>query len=188
MELQKFENVVVDAAQTTDTLTVAAEEVTPAVKEVGVAAQTATPQVAALTDSTEALATAAEKAQDRIAAWHEKQEILRTGVGNLNEAVVSGMLPTLDELIAKQEEERLKTEEVTLGIGTWASTFMAKSAEVATQFTTAMGSIRDQFSQTREASDCARLLQSIRLGTGSSSSRMRRLPQWRNRALPSRTS
>ena len=35
IELQKFENVVVDAAQTTDTLTVAAEEVTPAVKAVG---------------------------------------------------------------------------------------------------------------------------------------------------------
>ena len=36
------------------------------------------------------------------------------------------MLPTLDDLIAKQEEERLKTEEVTTGIGTWASTFITK--------------------------------------------------------------
>ena len=173
MELQKFENVVVDAAQTTDTLTVAAEEVTPAVKEVGVAAQTATPQVAALTTSTEALATAAEKAQGRIEAWHETQEILRTGVGNLNEAVVNGtVLPTLDELIAKQEEERLKTEEVTLGIGTWASTFMhlrvLRLPLSSRQPWGASGTNSPKPARHRYG----RLLPSTRHGTGSSLSRM----------------
>ena len=153
MELGKFEKIVVDAAQTTDELTIAAEEVTPEIVKIGASSSDAAPLVDQLASKTERLAEAAEAAKDRIEAWHDKQEILRTGVGNLNEAVTNGMLPTLDDLIAKMEDERLKTEEVTLGIGTWASTFITKGAEVATNFTTAMGLVRDQFSETRAASE-----------------------------------
>ena len=74
LELQKFENIVVDAAQTTDTLTKAAEEVEPPIKAVGNAAQDATPQVNGLVAATDNLAASNETAADRIRATKQAIE------------------------------------------------------------------------------------------------------------------
>ena len=106
LELGRFERIVVEAAETTDELTQAAETVPPQIVAIGSAASDAAPAVDQLATKAERLAEAAEKSSGaKIEAWHAKQEILGLELMDVNEAIVSGTLPTLDDLIAKLESE-----------------------------------------------------------------------------------
>ena len=125
-----------------------------------------------------------ETAADRIRATKQAIEDKRDAATQMEAALSGTLLPTLDELIATMAEEEEQTIQTTtanrhLGI----IPHQPWELMPPTQFTTAMGRIRDQFAQTREASLNARLMPSIRLGTGSSSSRMRRSWQWMRQVL-----
>ena len=104
-ELGKFEKIVVDAADTTDELTKAAEEVTPAVKDVGWAAQDATPQVNGLSTATEDLGEAVLTTAERVRDWKKAQEEAGRAGSDMESQYRGQVIPTLSDLIAKQEEE-----------------------------------------------------------------------------------
>ena len=159
LAIGEFEKIVVDAADSTGELTAAAETVPLAVESIGVAvgatgeaAATTAGQIEGLTTTTDVLADSAAQLAERIESWEAKQEELRTGVGNLGEAT-AGILPTLDELTASMAEQEQQASETAVGIGAWATTLITMGTNAATQFTTAMGRVRDQFAETRAASE-----------------------------------
>ena len=105
MEIKKFEKIVVRGAETTDELTKAAEEVTPAVTDVGAAAQTVTPQVNGLTTATEDLGEAVLTTAERVRDWKKAQEEAGRAGSDMESQYRGQVIPTLSDLIAKQEEE-----------------------------------------------------------------------------------
>ena len=105
MEIKKFEKIVVRGAETTDELTKAAEEVTPAVKDVGWAAQDVTPQVNGLTTATEDLGEAVLTTAERVRDWKKAQEEAGRAGSDMEQQYRGQVIPTLSDLIAKQEEE-----------------------------------------------------------------------------------
>ena len=62
------------------------------------------------------------------------------------------MLPTLAELEAKLADEEAQALQTRTGIGKWSASLMQGGTNAANAFATAMGRIRDQFRDTREAS------------------------------------
>ena len=159
LAIGEFEEIVVRAADSTGELATAAETVPPAVESIGVAvaatgeaAATTAGQIEGLTTTTDVLADSAAQLAERIESWKAKQEELRTGVGTLGEAT-AGILPTLDELTASMAEQEQQASETAAGIGAWAGTLITMGKNAAKKFTTAMGLVRDQFAETRAASE-----------------------------------